>query len=443
MSGNRSRTPLDGDTPLDEPPPLIRSLTDADSARFRRDDRENAAEGGSDTTRSAPAAFMRADERDTDTPLTVTFQIPFWSEMAVLPGSTIVAKAAYKLFREGVVFATREDGEVAHGGEDGDETVDAVAKILSNDGAVKKRIGKGSFNLFYEIEEYYAASAVAVLGYDPDDPAMRMVGKRTQMMPLIQQAGEDEAVFQKRRGNLFHEVWISLIAGAVGIAPRVHCAYLKDGNRLTMFIQRGKMGLDRYLDADYIYQNTVREVSQSLDVILARASSMGLVLTDIKPENMIVMNDNTLRFIDFDPVFTMFVNADSDCVELINILLLCNSVHCFFPNTAGMMVTKDIRRRLRERLLPKFENDLSTSSLCGMLLTLYKDEAQKYPKLETLFRAQSTQHEAIAQHVLFMAGHYAGWAVGKDYECGRDIDNNSPVIEQIAEKIMLALGVND
>lgn len=385
---------------------------------------------------------MRADERDTDTPVTVNFQIPLWSDLAVLPGANITAKVAYKLFRDGVVFATREDGEVAHGGEDGDEMVDAAARILSSDRAVVRRIGKGSFNLFYEVDESYAASAVAILGYNPDDPAMRLVGKRTQMMPLVKQAGEDEAVFQKRRGNMFHEVWVSLLAGAAGIAPRVHCAYLKDGNRLTMFIQRGKMGLDRYLEGFYRYKDTGL-LSQSLDVILARASSMGLVLTDIKMENMIVMNDNTLRFIDFDPVFTMFVNADPDCVELINILLLCNSVHCWFPSTAGMLLTKDIRRRLRERLIPKFENDLSTSSLCGMLLTLYKDDARKYPRLETLFRAQSTQHEAIAQHVLFMAGHYAGWAIGKDYECGSDIDNNTPAIEQIAEKIMLALGVND
>lgn len=59
--------------------------------------------------------------------------------------------------------------------------------------------------------------------------------------------------------------------------------------------------------------------------LLQTASKHGFLLADNRLENMIVVNTSTIRFIDFDPVFTTtHSTASAECLYILNALLLCN-----------------------------------------------------------------------------------------------------------------------
>lgn len=416
----RSRTPKDDDDRG------YRALSEAGALDSRRD-----REDDDKTHRSAPAAFMRATTIDEDQPIkSPGFDIPLWSDAAMLPGTDLTNKTGWKLFRRGAPFGNRADGTVAYGQE-----LEPLVEMLQQPGVSGRRIGKGSYNMFFECTAEATTLTTGFMGYKED----LQMGKRAQIFPLLRRAEEDEHDFEKKIGSLWHEVWMSLICAANGIAPVVFCTWLAPGNKLMMFIQRGLRDLTSYLS---LYDfNDGLSLAPSLADIFQKASAMGLVMTDIKAENMLVMKGGLVRFIDFDPVFTLFVKAHTDCVELINAVLLCNGVHCWANDEAGKGLTKNIRERMMLQLLPEMQEN--PDKLCEVLLQLTGRDAKKFPRLETLFRADKTNYRAISQQVVFMAGHYGGWAVGMDYDCGEGFNPNEPAIEQLARRIEDALGDED
>jgi len=134
--------------------------------------------------------------------------------------------------------------------------------------------------------------------------------------------------------NAYLEVNLTMLAAAKGLGPIVYAAYIKEtagDKRLVMITEKGLV-LSKHLP-----EITAGGRSKLADVAIwlcARCASNGLLLLDIKAENMIVVvseKNTRLYMIDLDPQFTFLVpESDQTCAHFLMLLLLAINLRCYF-----------------------------------------------------------------------------------------------------------------
>ena len=422
----RSRT-RKGDSPL---VPL-----DMRNLNLGRNDRNEASPSLALRHPSSPApdpmaATPASPGRDSPRPGqpgVVRFEIPIWSSFKTLPGTNLNLESGFQLAQSGVVFANKADGSVIYGGQ----TPELQELYLKLEKERPKEDGrKGSFNSFVAMPKTAAQKAAALLGFAED----LQMGARRQLRgtPYLKK-------------KLWHELWMTLHAAAEDIAPPVLSGIITGDGRLSMFLERGE-SLRKYLERNE-NQNAALKMGASLVEILDKASEMRLIMSDIKPDNIVVLSESKMRFIDFDPVYTAFVDARPECIMLINTMLFLNMVSCHNVTPTYQSFTVFACAKLRQ-LTRDLEAGKGEDELCNVLSQLAGKDAESFTEVETMFQyvkaayggSDDKARRAIAAQVIFMAGHYAGWVDdGKPYACARRFDKTTPALSQIARQITAAL----
>ena len=234
-------------------------------------------------------------------------------------------------------------------------------------------------------------------------------------------------------GSVWTELWYALIANAAGIGPKIFAGGLTSSGRAVLLMEHGKLGsLDSFLLIHPEQYDTGRAYSPSLKQLLAKSGRLGMVLGDIKPGNIIVMTDTELQFIDFDPKFTVLLEADTfdhKCVEFINTFLLLSQMMCHAKGSTVRGLEEDLIDTLKMGY--SMLNGGVGGGLCGILGRLLKNDRRLISKNDTTSRM-----DLVAKHVLFMAGEYLGWwQGGVDRGCliPWKFEDRKPIIVQITD----------
>lgn len=174
----------------------------------------------------------------------------------------------------------------------------------------------------------------------------------------LRRVGIRKALHNTSLHMMWAEVSFSLLAADNNFGPTVYAAGMVsepqgvggEWGKLVMLLERGASDLSAALrvigvqhqtdkeDVDKlgIYSRARRLSMPIVDTVRA-ASRVGLVVGDLKPDNVIVMWDRNfwtvpeVRIIDFDPRFTFFLHTkegSTDCVEFVNNLLLLVNLKC-------------------------------------------------------------------------------------------------------------------
>lgn len=297
----------------------------------------------------------------------------------------------------------------------------------------------GSFNDFFTLSDQLRRVVTEAAGYiytQYDEPPS--VGLRRSVV---------QRDYTDTPGSVWTELWYALIANAAGIGPKIFAGGLTSSGRAVLLMEHGKLGsLDSFLLTHPEQYDTGRAYSPSLKQLLAKSGRLGMVLGDIKPGNIIVMTDTELRFIDFDPKFTVLLEAgtfDHKCVEFINTFLLLSQMMCHAKGSTVRGLEEDLVATLNVgySMLNGVGGDQHDQQLCGILGRLLKDEHRLIKRLKNDWLA--SHMDLVAKHVLFMAGEYLGWwQGGVDRGCliPWTFKDGEPIIIQI---VNAALHVHD
>lgn len=205
---------------------------------------------------------------------------------------------------------------------------------------------------------------------------------------------------------LLEELQLTLYAAYVGVGPQVYMAGVdtkppsRDG--IAYYVLEAGVSL---WDSP---QWDSREIGRALGV----ASNNRLLLLDIKPENMLVMRDGTVRCIDFDTRFSHHVTGVSKyCLMAVNCLLLLGHVVCYFPT---QVETRKFLTALLKQALPK-------AQFC------------------TLFERFASYEEApkLTQGILKMAQHYFRQKNCKKYAPFHARPLTTPINVQLSEWLQI------
>ena len=345
----------------------------------------------------------------------------------VLPGTTINFEAGLRAFKDGVAFGMTPEGTVTFGG--------SISVLIIRYGNLRtpevNRLNKGQYNEFFQFRSDVELEILRVTRHDSGSK----VGMRR--MKFDKRVVPEGTRYENHMREQWTEAWIGLKAAAAGIGPKIYAVGMTETYLAVTMMERGDGELRDFIDDRYSYEDGLA-LAQPLQDLMTTAASIGLVMADIKSENIIVMAGNQLRFIDFDPGFTALVDASAECVEFINMFMLTSNLLCWMNTDATSGLTSTIRSRMAV-LLPRLKAS-NGSDLCGIFLSLSWNNSARRTWLSKLVLERP---ELVAKHFLYMAGHYLGWWTERGgYACSRSYDYSEgapPIVEQIAQKIMVAM----
>lgn len=178
----------------------------------------------------------------------------------------------------------------------------------------------------------------------------------------------------------------------------------------------------------------LQKLSTSLVETFEKCAGIGLVLTDIKEGNVIVIEDR-IYFIDFEYEWTaIHSNLGQDCCNLVNITLFCLFMQCWEGwdekrhSTIASFLSKSIE------VLRNIGTDGMRDGLCEVLNTSKKTD----PK-NVFFNDDINEQVEL---ILFMAHHYqqsrSAWETHDlCLENGlRDLKGNEPIWPQLVQRII-------
>lgn len=140
--------------------------------------------------------------------------------------------------------------------------------------------------------------------------------------------------YDTRNMDTAQSVYNALRGAAIGVCPFIHAAFVTlNGEELYMIMERGQE-LHRFLQ-NYEYEpksGVLERIGAGIDLAIQRASTNGLLLTDIKLQNAITIPhhaDGGVRLIDVDSDYAVFVKKADLTEELKECILRCNCVAMF------------------------------------------------------------------------------------------------------------------
>jgi len=238
------------------------------------------------------------------------------------------------------------------------------------------------------------------------------------------------------------EMALTLKMSAANLAPHIYAAFMSDFslsqrgmNAKAVYIMES--GIDLFylmnvitaqIQADPTTRSNwsvhVRTISAQLLRVVENLSRENLVLTDIRPENVIVMGmdrqdpstgNPDVKLIDFDQTFSGVLelhDADDNCVFILNALLFLNNVLTDFhankrqSDTSNRMVVSlldDLVSHYRELMSRMRTNPSMQASLCNTVLNVSKSSPlfnyQSEKRRDDLDMYNSTQ-EKKAKRIL-------------------------------------------
>jgi len=359
-----------------------------------------------------------------------------------LPGTSVEYDTGLNLYREHVGFGNTSMNTVAYSAELSALVEDIGTSDPDSYGGMKF-VGNGSFNEFYALSEGLHQRVLAVAGGDGlgmnTKIGMRRMQSKRKVRPDV-----DLPKYTRIQELSWAELWYGLIAHLAGIGVRIFAAswtthmavsFIEQGSSNLQDLIDDKHGVPALTDRERLGQRRGNAYAISLETIMRATGNIGMVLADMKPENIVVMDESTLKFIDFDPKYTVILDNgigwDSECVEFINIFLLLSYMLCR-RNT-------DVGRGLLSQVIRRFETLLNTikqkqTKLCNIFLQIVKNNA----KNSGLGLAATEYPNGLASEVLYQAGHYIGWWDNPSKACPPFSYNEyKPIIEQIAKNVLL------
>lgn len=303
-------------------------------------------------------------------------------------------------------------------------------------------LNRGAFNCFYAMQEteelavyygsfYYGKKKTNdILGVRlpcGDYNVMRvaknlMRAEEERQRLLVDETGPEEfgefrlkvdKVHQQRDLSTWKEAWLTLGAALVGLHPHVYaCADIRLlGAAYVMPRYRSLEEYLRRVDGAAM----PRSFPTAVRALLAKAATLGLIMLDVKPNNMLVDDTSSTEvhtpyFIDLDAKFTALTSASASCVYLINTVMLLVHLRCrpsWGANVTAIVV----------ELLPTIPTDVSSDDICSAITRTTHRDADDKSKVD----AFDANDEELAQIMLETARHYTRALDGGMEGCiGRD-----------------------
>lgn len=309
--------------------------------------------------------------------------------------------------------------------------------------------GQGSFNIFYDLSPDLQIEALSLGGFDGGSANVGMRRGKPHRGTMQKLSGDDAYEMEKA----WAELWYGLLACVAGVGPKIYAAGFTSKKEVVVFLQKGIGELKELADSRLVNVDGQLELQEkpwregflyaaSLFKVINDVSQMGMILCDIKPGNIIMMNDTDVLLIDFDPAFTVILDEDNsvwdpECIVFLNTFLLLSSARCHANSSAMQGATYLLPSNLM-MLMYNIKTKGAATSLCSIFLRMKRDEALRLPGL---MRASREQPQRLVQSIMHHAGHYLGWwrakFGGQDSRCGPpySYDDRVPVIEQIALRL--------
>lgn len=253
----------------------------------------------------------------------------------------------------------------------------------------------GGFNFFFQIQTRHP-KAYGVLrpwlaftkwleepaspGYDAM-PAM--LGIRILNPWFYESSGLDQEEIELLKEKAYYEALLSIRAGALGYGPRVYGAQMAKSGML-MITERFEMDLGVFLRAHSADPNHLHNVMNEVAAVVWAASLDGMLMCDIKPQNIVITHDARrqpkvaeARVIDFDVKLTALFKhslAVRNCVTIMNALCLMHTIDC------AITFASDEHQKRALYMLAWTMNDAyiglaaADDGLCGRFFTMSYDD---------------------------------------------------------------------
>jgi hypothetical protein len=295
-------------------------------------------------------------------------------------------------------------------------------EAFKKDKETRKQFGvqSGSSNLFLPLEVATNESLTALIVEIGMLPAqVETVGYRMQKF-------YSDSTDQKSKKTRAHEAFITLYAAFHDVGPIVFSVW--DNDRRPIYLV--EVGQDLTM---LCKQNPSFDLSSPMELALRKASSLGLVFSDIKPSNLIFLKraqtEGQVRFIDLegaaiinDPDF-----ATEKCILFVNtsMLLIVVSLESFYSKSMCFRnsLNQTLRQFVRSQLAVleaegskggkggkggKGKNGKSVNyDLCGVLTSIVYSVT--YLNSSLLQQSMDKKTRQVAEELIRMAAWYSGY----------------------------------
>ena len=236
----------------------------------------------------------------------------------------------------------------------------------------------------------------------------------------------DDTPWKVNIESLLDEIMLTLEAARLGIGPAVYGVALIDSDA-TYMVQAGENMIDAVnslstewyenQDDEPVKQKQLTECAQIGENYLATmqlAAEHGMIVTDIKYDNTILIDGTIVKFIDFDPLFcTILQDVSKECVFVINAVLglgqqmrtarqyveYPHMMSCIFSLMRPTMVVLN-------QMLPNVKKE--KSGLCHILGRIPLKEMTK-TFLLTPRLVHARDYTEIAERILERVEKYSKW----------------------------------
>ena len=236
----------------------------------------------------------------------------------------------------------------------------------------------------------------------------------------------DDTPYKVDIQSLLDEIVLTLEAARLGIGPAVYGVALIDSDA-TYMVQAGENIIDamnRLITEWYENQNDeplkqkqlteCAQIGENYLATMQLAAEHGMIVTDIKYENTILIDGTTVKFIDFDPLFcTILQDVSEECVFVINAVLSLGQQmrtarqYEQYPHTTSCIF--NLMRptmAVLNQMLPNVKKE--KSGLCHILGRIpIKEMTKTFILTPRLVHAQD--YTEIAERILERAEKYSRW----------------------------------
>lgn len=367
----------------------------------------------------------------------------------------------YELWKKGACFQASPKWCSYY--EDGVDAVWILVRPLAT--KLNSAPDSGTHNAYFNVDENNETRKLWQMLVDaapPGSVASGKAGARLSKELYLPSDGD----YEHQARESWEECWNTLKAATESLGPIVLGAAFAPGRATpaiapnsahggTYVMERGTQ-LGKWIGTPRRDIWEAELMGGQLHLALARAARAGLMMVDIKPANIIVMEPAMeVRFIDFGSDFTRTILLDGgveprgmdemtleerkewlDCIYLVNATLLLIVSQCFYDTTRMRELLQQVVERVGELLnnAPLNADSKTIPMLCHLLSTLHVSDEKILPENTTLVRSSSWRR--LARHILHTAKHYSQFD-DKNSSCyDPTIDPNQPLIPQLRARAL-------
>lgn len=200
------------------------------------------------------------------------------------------------------------------------------------------------------------------------------------------------------------EAWLTLRAAILDVTTAVYaCGLVSVPNKGRFYMQISEHGIPLSYIGDDTPETDLQTYSTSLLHCLQNTGKKRLLLTDNKPDNLVIVRGKTVKVIDLDSAFTKFLKARSEkCVYYINAAMLLIFVAHFYSPGKSLRIFQDVSTNMRT-IQSEQQPFRLNSGVCKILTERVRVIARLIYTDETMTTLGA---DRLAQHVHGMIQHY-------------------------------------